>query len=143
MMIYLFGILFVIRIQPVFIVTRLIIITFIYSFYIFKEIGRYWFRYVLLIVILRGVLVVFTYIVTLTPNERFEVYSLVIVMVILFISAISYGANYLRDSRIISLNLWINYLGTLNLFLVRFLLIIILLVVYLRNIIRGAFHVNK
>jgi len=70
--------------QPVFIVRRLIVITLFYSFFIYKIIGSYWFRYLLLLVILRGVLVIFTYIVSLIPNESFEIYRIMFVFVFMF-----------------------------------------------------------
>lgn len=59
----------------------------------------------MVMVMLRGVLVVFTYIVRLFPNERFEVYNIifVVVFIILFFSGgyIIYGC----DCRIIRFRL--------------------------------------
>lgn len=76
---------FIIRIQPIFIVRRLILIVLIYSYIVYIVIGGYWFRYALVIVMLRGVLVVFTYIVSLVPNERFENYNLIYLVRIILV----------------------------------------------------------
>jgi len=64
-------------VQPIIIVGRLILITLIYSLLIYLILGRFWYRFMLLLVILRGVLVIFTYISSLTPNERFELENLI------------------------------------------------------------------
>lgn len=141
-LIFLFGILFVIRLQPVFIVRRLIFITFVYSFFIFISRGTYWFGYLLLIVILRGVLVVFTYMVTLIPNESFEIYHLIIVFLLILILVVKLDFSFFFEMRFLTLNLWISYLGVFNLFLITFLLVIILLVVLLRGINLGSFRVK-
>lgn len=132
---------FVIRFQPLFIVRRLILIRLFYSFIIYKIVGTFWFRYILLIVILRGVLVVFTYIARLIPNESFEVYRLIIFFSIVVIILVGFDFFYFKDIRIIRINLWVTFLRILNLILISFLLVIILLVVYVRYIEEGAFRV--
>lgn len=137
-----FGILFVIRLQPVFIIRRIIFITFIYSLYIYIELGSYWFSYLLLIVILSGVLVVFTYIITLIPNERFEITGLLFIIIFIFIYVIKYKEIFYNDIRLERVNLWNTYLGIFNIFLVRLLLLVILIVVFLSNIHYGSFRIN-
>lgn len=133
---------FVLRFQPVFIVIILIIITFLYSYIIYKVIGTFWFRYILLIVMLTGVLVVFTYIVTLIPNETFEVYGLVFLFILVGLFIVVW-INYYNDSlELVSIGLWSTYLSFFRLFLVRFLLGVILMVVSLRYINDGAFKIK-
>lgn len=139
---FLFGLFFLIRLQPVFMVSVLIVITFIYCYIIYEFIGTFWFRYVLLMVILRGVIVVFTYIITLIPNESFEIYSLVIFFFIIVIFVVGLLEVYENDFRIVSVNLWNRCFRMMILFLVRFLLGVILLVVSLRYMSDGAFRIN-
>lgn len=139
--IILIGIIFVIRIQPMFIIRILIIIVILYSYIIYIIIGRYWYGYALIIIILSGVLVVFTYMVSLIPNERFDNYNLIYIMGFLFmLVGFYYIWIYELKFVIISLNLW-TFLRLFNIFIVRFLLIIMLLVVWLRYIGRGALRV--
>lgn len=142
MLIVILGIFFVGRIQPIFIIRRLIFIVLLYSYLIYMIMGRYWVGYILVIVILRGVLVVFTYIVRLIPNERFERFNLLGIIFILFIIVGRYYVwIYELKFGIISLFLWESYLGVFNIFIIRFLLMIMLVVVWLRYIGRGALRV--
>lgn len=129
------------RLQPVFIVSSLIVITLVYSYFIFKVIGSYWFRYLLLLVIIRGVLVVFTYILRLIPNESFEVYIMVLIFFIMFFF-LKYWGVYNVNIGFVSVNLWETYLGIFSLFLIGFLLVVIFLVVILRNINIGSVRVR-
>ena len=139
--ILLLGLMFVWRVQPYSIIVRLIIITLGYSIFVYYRIGRYWYRYILVLVIIRGVLVLFTYIARLIPNERFEYISLVYVSLFLYtviLLRIKYIVLYYSDIRKIVLKIWIILLGTYNLYLVIFLLLVIVIVVWLRNFDAGA-----
>lgn len=140
-LIFVFGFMFIMRLQPVFIVRRLIIITLFYSFFIYKVIGSYWFRYLLLLVMLRGVLVVFTYIVSLIPNENFEIYGIIFVFIFMFFF-IKYYNIFNINIGFITLDLWESYLGIFSLFLISFLLTIIFLVVLLRDINLGSIRIS-
>lgn len=93
-------------------------------------------------VMLRGVLVVFTYMVTLIPNESFEVNGLMILFVVIILFIIRYIIIYNVDFSLVTVNLWITFFSILSLFLVGFLLVIILLVVSLRYINDGAFRIG-
>lgn len=139
----LIGLIFIRRIQPIFIVRSLILIVLLYSYIIYIIIGSYWFRYALVIVILRGVLVVFTYIVRLIPNERFENYNLLyIIGVIMFLIGRFYVWIYDIKMGVISLNLWRRFFSFFNIFIVVVLLGIILVVVWLRYMGFGALRVE-
>nr|YP_009115239.1 NADH dehydrogenase subunit 6 [Wadicosa fidelis]AIZ97185.1 NADH dehydrogenase subunit 6 [Wadicosa fidelis] len=141
MLMFLFGVLFVMSLQPVFMVSSLIIITLIYSYFIFKVIGSYWFSYLLLLVMLSGVLVVFTYMVSLIPNEVFEIYTVVLVFFLLFFLK-KYDNLYMMNMGFVSVNLWESYLGMFSLFLISFLLVVMFLVVLLSNMNIGSVRVN-
>nr|WAQ70312.1 NADH dehydrogenase subunit 6 [Lycosa sp.] len=141
MLMFLFGVLFIISLQPVFMVSSLIIITLFYSFYIFKLIGSYWFSYLLLLVMLSGVLVVFTYMVSLIPNESFEIYSMVLILFFMFFF-MKYYEMFKMDMGFVSMNLWESYLGMFSLFLISFLLVVMFLVVLLSNMNLGSVRVS-
>lgn len=139
----LMGLIFIRRMQPIFIVRSLILIVLLYSYMIYIIMGSYWFRYALVIVILRGVLVVFTYMVRLIPNERFENYNLLYMIgVIIFLIGRFYVWIYDLKMGIISLNLWRRFFGIFNIFIVIVLLRIMLVVVWLRYIGFGALRVG-
>lgn len=141
-LLFLLGIFFIRRVQPIMMVGSLIIITLFYSYIIYKIIERYWFRYALVIVILRGVLVVFTYMVSLIPNERFENYNLILLFFVIFVVTIGIIFNLIGDISYISLVLWISYVRIYNLFIVGFLFSIMLVVVWLRCINEGAVRIS-
>nr|YP_009072499.1 NADH dehydrogenase subunit 6 [Oxyopes sertatus]AIP86903.1 NADH dehydrogenase subunit 6 [Oxyopes sertatus] len=128
-LIFLLGVFFVVSLQPVFMVSILIFITLFYSYLIYKVIGTFWFSYMLLMVMLSGVLVIFTYMVSLVPNESFEVVNLVILLSFMISMFVKWGLDFGGDMGIMSMDLWISYLGGFSLFLVVFLLVIMLLVV--------------
>lgn len=138
-LIFVLGLIFVRRVQPIFIIGRLILLVIIYSYFIYIYIGIYWFGYALVIVILRGVLVVFTYIVSLIPNENFERYNIVYILILIILMMGGYKVwKYDIKWIFISLELWNSCISIINIFIVRFLLIIILMVVWLSYIGYGA-----
>lgn len=135
------GLIFVWRVQPYFIIIRIIIITMGYSIFIYYKMDRYWCRYILILVIIRGVLILFTYIARLIPNERFEYIRLIYVRLficIFIIIGIKFERGYFEDMRIIILKIWEVLVRLYNLYFVIFLLIIMLMVVWLRNFGEGA-----
>jgi len=129
-------------IQPVLMVVSLIIIVFIYSIFMIMNIGVYWYSYALVLVMLRGVIVVFMYISRLIPNERFEIYNLIFLGIFLWLFVLKYEFNYGYDMRILRFNLWFSCVGMLRLFLVVFLFGIILIVVWIRCFNKGAVRVE-
>lgn len=142
MLIVLLGIFFISRIQPIFMIRILILIVLAYSYLIYFVLGGYWFGYALIIVMLRGILVVFTYIVSLIPNDRFEEYNLLYIFrLIIFTIGGSYIFIYYNKFRRISLILWGSFFRNFNIFIVRFLLLIILLTVWLRYFGYGALRI--
>lgn len=101
----------------------------------------YWFRYALVMVILRGVLVLFTYIVRLIPNEEFENYNLLLIFLVIFIVLGVGKFFYFEEIYYLCIVLWESYVRLYNLFIIRFLFRIILLVVWFRCIVEGAIRV--
>lgn len=135
------GIIFVWNIQPYIIIIRLILITLVYSMFIYIRIGSFWNRYILMLVLISGVLVLFRYIARLIPNERFEYLKLLyirIIIYLIFISKYIYLYIYKLDVRIYLLKMWKMSVNLYNIYLVLFLLRIIIMVVWLRSIDGGA-----
>ena len=124
------GLIFVRRVQPIMIVLRLMIVTLIYSVKIMEIVGRYWFRYMLVLVIMRGILVIFTYIARLIPNEEFEILGLVNFIIILILISKKEEFFVIEERRIMSLKIWEVWLLGLNIYLVLYLLIIMVIVVW-------------
>lgn len=124
------GILFVGRYQPIIIIFRIILLTLFLAYYVYISVGRFWYRYIILLVMLRGVLILFTYIVRLLPNERFEILSLA------YIRLVCLRVGIFNILRFINFNydgmkIWWGLIWFLNIFIFIFLLIIIIIVVWL------------
>lgn len=129
------------RSQPFLIVISLIVVSLMYSIIIYYFISRFWFRYILLLVILTGVLVLFSYISRIIPNESFEIIKLVYLSVLFLIICLFFFKIeffYIEDDRIKSTNLWEISISLFNLYLIFFLFIIIVMVVWLVKLKRGA-----
>lgn len=141
-LIFIRGCIFIRIIQPIIIIRMIVFIVLLYSYFIYKIINTYWFRYALVIVILRGVIVLFTYIISLFPNESFESYNLIYIFIFILLGIIYYFNSYDFDIRYISFGLWISFMRIFNLFIVFFLLRIIIIVVWFRYIEYGAVRVN-
>nr|YP_010154939.1 NADH dehydrogenase subunit 6 [Phanuelus gladstone]QQX28282.1 NADH dehydrogenase subunit 6 [Phanuelus gladstone] len=142
MFIILMSMLFVSGIQPMLMISMLIMIVLLYSYMIYVMMSGYWFGYVLMMVMLSGVLVLFTYMVSLIPNESFENYNLMYLMGLLFmmIGSYYYWMMDLKHS-FMSIMLWSSFMSLFNLFMISFLLMIMLLVVWLSFIGCGAIRV--
>lgn len=138
MLLLILVIFFIRRVQPIVIVRRLIFITLVYSYYVYMVMGGYWFRYALMLVMLRGVLVLFSYIVRLSPNERFESYNLVMLFFVLIFLIVKGWIYYGNDIGYISLLLWSSYVSIYTIFIIVFLFRVILIVVWLRWKFEGA-----
>lgn len=141
------GVLFLRSSQPIIIVMRLIFVSLVYSFIIYEGIGTFWYSYILLLVILRGVLVVFTYIASLVPNEMFEInYFIVIVTVVVLLMGRYWGGVMKHDWRVVILEIWMYGISFFNLFIVGFLLGVIVIVVWMtfsiKISIRGVYLVG-
>lgn len=133
------GVVFILGIQPLLIIISLIGVVLYYSLILYYETGRYWFGYILILVILSGVLVIFTYVIRLFPDEKFELNNLVLIL-IFFVYLFAY-ITYLGigfDSSVMSLKLWEGVIGLFTLYLASFLLGIIVIVIWLRWFKEGA-----
>lgn len=140
MVIVIIGVIFIIIAQPIRLVMLLILVTLFYSLEIFREKITFWFRFIIMIVMIRGVLVVFSYIARLSPDERFEIkwIGIIVFFLIWFYRKEHWG----ESESFCSLKLWEESVINVNLFMVRFLLVIIVAVVWVRGWIAGAIRVK-
>lgn len=127
------GIIFIIRNQPIFIIGVLIIIVVILSLFSYFEINRFWFGYILILTLLRGVLVIFSYVVRLIPNEKFEFLRLVfLVLGFIYLFIEDYLIFIKVDNSFICLLLWEGMLLGYMVYLVIFLLRVIIITIFVR-----------
>lgn len=132
------GIVFVMRIQPLVIIGILIRLVIFYSLDIYLFSLRFWFGYILILILLSGVLVIFTYIIRLIPNENFEYLGFIIIFRVFLFLFLDEGYTNIDEQRIMGSLLWGGIIGGYIIFLGVFLFRIIVIVIFLRNPLVGA-----
>nr|QNV12131.1 NADH dehydrogenase subunit 6 [Araneus diadematus] len=136
------GVLFILSIQPMMIISSLIFTVLMYSLYLFWYLSSFWFSYMMVLVLMSGVLVVFTYMMSVLPNESFEVSSL---MVLVFSIVLMYKNKFheeiIQDISLGSMKIWESMTMMLSLFLVIYLLFIMVMVVWVGMMERGAVRI--
>lgn len=135
------GIVFIGWIQPMVIVIGIIMITLYYSYGIIEFVGGYWYRYALVLVMISGVLVVFTYMVRIIPNEGFEVLGLVNLSVFFVLLIEKVELRMLDDIGLMTLKLWDLWVSGVNIYMVMFLFFVIVIVVWLGGVTVGSLRV--
>nr|YP_010297093.1 NADH dehydrogenase subunit 6 [Plator insolens]UMI39153.1 NADH dehydrogenase subunit 6 [Plator insolens] len=141
MVMFILGIFFVGSIQPIVMVSSLIVMTLLYSYCMNLYMEGYWFSYALVMVMLSGILVIFTYMVSLVPNEMFENYNLIMIFMMMIMMMVNFEIFYLGDMSYMCLSLWGSYISFYNLFMVGFLFGVMLMVVWISCIDSGAMRV--
>lgn len=137
------GALFILSVQPIIVIRRLILTVLIYSIYILWIIRSFWFRYIFVLVIMRGVLVVFTYIISVLPNERFELSSLVLVVLgLVILYKYSKFEEFIREGGQGAIQIWWGVIIFVRIFLVIYLLVVIIIVVWIRILEKGAIRIS-
>lgn len=129
-----------IRIQPLIIIRLILGVVLLYSLDIYYESMRFWFGYILMLIVLRGILVVFTYIIRLVPNERFEYFSILIIFFVVVFFFINGKFIIIDNQRLLSVLLWEGLIRGYILYLGGFLLRIMVIVIFLSRVVDGAFR---
>jgi len=137
----LLGLIFIVSIQPLIMIRVILGVVLLYSLGIYYESIRFWFGYILMLIVLRGVLVIFTYVVSLIPNERFEFLSILVLFVSIFFFFIYKRFIILDNQSLLRVLLWEGLMSGYLIFLGVFLLGIIIIVIFLRRIVDGALRI--
>nr|YP_009117197.1 NADH dehydrogenase subunit 6 [Neoscona theisi]AJE26553.1 NADH dehydrogenase subunit 6 [Neoscona theisi] len=136
------GMLFVLSIQPMMVISSLIIIVLMYSMYLYWSLSSFWFSYMVILVLMSGVLVVFTYMMSVLPNESFEVSSLmVLVLGVVFLYKSDSYADFIQNMSLGSMKIWAGVTMLMSLFLVVYLLFIMVMVVWVSMMELGAIRI--
>lgn len=147
----------------------LLIIILIQTFILILIIGiisnSFWFSYILFLVFIGGLLILFTYIVSLIYNEKFNIKIknnnfIIIIIITLTILIIIYfypNFNILNNNELLNYNSTINFTETpfiylikifnlpnnlITLFIIRYLFFILIIIIKLTNFHYGPFRVK-
>nr|YP_009691858.1 NADH dehydrogenase subunit 6 [Cyclosa japonica]QEG58638.1 NADH dehydrogenase subunit 6 [Cyclosa japonica] len=141
-MILLMGVMFILSIQPMMMISTLIFIILAYSLLMMWNLSSFWFSYMIILILMSGVLVVFTYMMGVLPNESFEVSSLVvIVMSLALMYKYSEMNEFIMEESLGSMLIWSGSLYMLSLMLVIYLLIMMVMVVWMSMMEKGAIRI--
>nr|YP_010415031.1 NADH dehydrogenase subunit 6 [Araniella displicata]URW97650.1 NADH dehydrogenase subunit 6 [Araniella displicata] len=137
------GILFVLSTQPMMVISSLIFTVLMYSLFLYWNLMSYWFSYMMVLVLMSGVLVVFTYMMSILPNESFEISSLI--FVIMGITILHNYKGWVLESQEISLGsmkLWGDLMLVGSLVLVSYLLFMMIMIVWVSIMEKGAIRIS-
>jgi len=139
----LLGIIFIIRIQPLIIIRIILGVVLLYSLDIYYESISFWFGYILILIVLRGILVIFTYVIRLVPNERFEFFSILVIFLRFIFFIINKKFIIVRNQSLLRILLWEGVIRGYIIYLGIFLFRIIVIVIFLRRVEDGALRIYK
>lgn len=136
------GIIFVWGSHPLLIMGGLVILVLIIFLYLYFSIIRFWVGYLLVLVILRGILVIFSYILRLVPNLSFEEFSLLMpLLLFVFAGYRIIEKFYGGDISLYTYSIWVGNLRLITFYLAGLLLLLMVVVLFLRIINKGSLRV--
>nr|QBA92000.1 NADH dehydrogenase subunit 6 [Mesabolivar sp. ITV1036I2] len=134
-------VLFVIMIShPMLMVVLFMILSLYLTIFMYFEYQTFWFSVLFMLVVLSGVMVLFMYMASLTPNDGFFLDLVVMFFVFVFVSDLDLGVGFM-DSSCYSLRLWEDCDGMLSLYSLVMLLLAMFVVVWLGESWRGCVRV--
>nr|YP_009333098.1 NADH dehydrogenase subunit 6 [Araneus angulatus]AMD83665.1 NADH dehydrogenase subunit 6 [Araneus angulatus] len=136
------GVLFITSIQPMLIILSMIMIVLFYSLYMKWMLMSFWFSYMMILVLMSGVLVIFTYMMSVLPNESFENSGMLFLLIGMYYlyNKLNYY-EFVLDLSISSMEIWVSYLFVVSMFLVMYLLFLMILVVWISMMEMGAIRI--
>lgn len=125
--------------HPLMMMIGLVILLLYVFVFIYKNLLRFWVGFLLSIVILRGILVIFSYMLRLIPNIFFENSRIVFPLVFLIIAGYFLPGEFINlDARGFTSKIWMTEFNLLTFYLVFFLLLLIVIVLFLRIMDKGS-----
>lgn len=110
--------------------------------YLYYNTLIFWGGYLLLIVMLRGILVIFSYILRLVPNLAFEEFRMFMpLLLVLILVYLEIEKFYLIDFSLYIFSIWGGSLRIITFYLVRLLLLLIVIVLHIREMKKGSVRV--
>nr|YP_009660725.1 NADH dehydrogenase subunit 6 [Loxosceles similis]QCS26178.1 NADH dehydrogenase subunit 6 [Loxosceles similis] len=102
----------------------------------YMSLGGFWFSYLLMLIIITGLIVIFSYVVSMMPNEYFGM-EFFLLALLLFIAILGFeNVNLVSD--IVSLKGWVIMYNIYSLFMLCVLLILMLTVTWICDFGSGA-----
>nr|YP_009680088.1 NADH dehydrogenase subunit 6 [Parachtes romandiolae]QDP17914.1 NADH dehydrogenase subunit 6 [Parachtes romandiolae] len=144
MVLMLFGLLFLLSDHAMSSIISLMGIVLVYFYFSFSSSSSVWYGLVMVLVMLSGVLVIFTYMVSLIPNDKFELFNVFYGLLFTVLMIMIYNMDVLLgwDISFLSLKLWELDFMIYLMFGLGFLLLIMLFVIEIVGKFMGALRVE-
>nr|YP_010026030.1 NADH dehydrogenase subunit 6 [Cyriopagopus hainanus]QOQ36844.1 NADH dehydrogenase subunit 6 [Cyriopagopus hainanus] len=128
-MIVLMSLIFMISTHPMSLVMAMMVIVLMYSLEMYWGSGTFLYSMVLMLVILSGVMVIFTYMASMNPNEKFEFFFVGMMIMLLF--SFYWGNEWKIMVTFEMLDMWNSSIMVVNEYLVSFLLVIMFMTIWI------------
>nr|AUJ21337.1 NADH dehydrogenase subunit 6 [Tetragnatha cf. tincochacae DDC-2018] len=136
------GVMFIWGSHPLLMMGGLVILVLMGFLYLYYELSSFWIGYLLLLVMLSGILVIFSYMLSLIPNLAFESFSMFIPLMFLCVSGHMYWNKFnVIDMSLYIYSLWASMLKYTTFYLVSLLLLLMVIVLYLSIMSSGSLRV--
>nr|QDP17875.1 NADH dehydrogenase subunit 6 [Parachtes ignavus] len=144
MVLMLFGLLFLLGNHAMSSIIAIIGVVLVYFYLSFTGSSSVWYGLVMVLVMLSGVLVVFTYMVSLIPNDSFELLNVLYGLVFVMLAGLSFDVSMLFgcDISSLSLKLWEMDFMIYLMFGLSFLLFVMLFIIEIVGKFMGALRVE-
>nr|YP_010239135.1 NADH dehydrogenase subunit 6 [Atypus karschi]QTH31104.1 NADH dehydrogenase subunit 6 [Atypus karschi] len=140
MMFLLLMMLFLSSFSSMMMIMMLISFTFIYVIKLYLFLDTFWYSYIVMMIVMSGVLVLFTYMASLSSNESIDFNKS---LLFLFLSLMLYNEENMMEEvmETHSVSIWDQKLMNLNIMILIFLLITMFMVVKLSNFNFGSLRI--
>nr|YP_025746.1 NADH dehydrogenase subunit 6 [Cyriopagopus schmidti]AAP51156.1 NADH dehydrogenase subunit 6 [Cyriopagopus schmidti] len=128
-MIVLMSLIFMISTHPMSLVMAMMVIVLMYSLEMYWSSGTFLYSMVLMLIILSGVMVIFTYMASMNPNEKFEFFFVGMMIMLLF--SFYWGNEWKIMVTFEMLDMWNSSIMVVSEYLVSFLLVIMFMTIWI------------
>nr|AUJ21375.1 NADH dehydrogenase subunit 6 [Tetragnatha versicolor] len=136
------GMMFVWGSHPLLMMGGLVILVLMIFLYLYFSMMSFWVGYLLVLVMLSGILVIFSYMLSLVPNLSFEEFSLLMPLVLFVFAGYSIMEKfYGGDISLYTYSIWVKNLSLMTFYLASLLLLLMVVVLFLSIMNKGSLRV--
>nr|AUJ21346.1 NADH dehydrogenase subunit 6 [Tetragnatha similis] len=128
--------------HPLMMMGGLVILVLMIFLHLYFSLVSLWVGYLLVLVMLSGILVIFSYMLSLIPNLAFEEFNLFMPMLLLVFAGYSiYEKFYMDNVSLYTYSIWVSELSSMTFYLVSLLLLLMVIVLFLSIMGKGSLRV--
>nr|AUJ21356.1 NADH dehydrogenase subunit 6 [Tetragnatha sp. Rapa Nui] len=128
--------------HPLLMMGGLVILVLMVLLYLYYNLMSFWVGYLLVLVMLSGILVIFSYMLSLIPNLAFEEFNLFMPLLLFIFAGYSIFENfYMGDMSMFVYMIWWGELSFMTFYLVSLLLLLMVIVLFLSIMGSGSLRI--